>query len=232
MDRDTCYMCEKVSTSKEHVPPKCLFPEQKDLPEGADLRKNLIRVSSCDEHNSNKSKDDEYLLYALSMSIANNETAFRLFLTKILRSIHRNPRFFGAFTMDNKPVVAVDEKGTAFNTLIVKLDTRRILKVLDHIARALYFDHFKKRFLGKCVVLYDFALYHGTPQEEALNDKLQFVSKVVKDYFEKKEHTGDNPEVFRYVFDEPDAEDKIALKMQFYKASNVYAAFVPELPNH
>ena len=56
----TCYMCDEESTSSEHVPPKCLFPEQKDLPEGVDLRKSLITVPSCDLHNSKKSNDDEY----------------------------------------------------------------------------------------------------------------------------------------------------------------------------
>ena len=31
-----CYMCEKLATSVEHIPPQCLFPEQKDLPDGID----------------------------------------------------------------------------------------------------------------------------------------------------------------------------------------------------
>lgn len=50
----TCYMCEKPATSVEHIPPKCLFPEQKDLPGGADLRKQLLTVPACDEHNLKK----------------------------------------------------------------------------------------------------------------------------------------------------------------------------------
>ena len=43
---ETCYMCERAPSSTEHVPPKCLFPEKKDI--GSDLfRKNLITVLSC-----------------------------------------------------------------------------------------------------------------------------------------------------------------------------------------
>ncbi|MDH1232687.1 MULTISPECIES: hypothetical protein [Stenotrophomonas] len=38
--------------SDEHVPPQCFFPD--------DRRDGLITVRSCDEHNSKKSKDDEY----------------------------------------------------------------------------------------------------------------------------------------------------------------------------
>lgn len=63
-----CYMCEATATSVEHVPPRCLFPEQKDLPSGVNLRKQLITVPSCEAHNTSKSKDDEYLLYALLMN--------------------------------------------------------------------------------------------------------------------------------------------------------------------
>lgn len=47
-----CYFCGNPDVSDEHVPPQCFFPD--------DRRNALISVRSCDEHNSNKSKDDEY----------------------------------------------------------------------------------------------------------------------------------------------------------------------------
>lgn len=231
MRDDLCYMCKKTATSREHVPPKCLFPEQKDLPTGIDLRKNLITVPSCDEHNTEKSKDDEYLLYAIVMNIANNGTAFRQFSTKILRAIEKKPGFFNNFSKDNKPVVAVDENGVAFNTLIVKIDNRKIMKVLDHISRALYFYHNKHKFTGKCSVLYDFAIYSGSPNEVVRNERNSTVCKFAKDYFNSLNHHGENPDVFRYSFDSPDSEGRIALKMQFYGGSHAYVAFVPENNN-
>ena len=40
----TCYMCAAPKASVEHVPPKGLFPEIKDLPAGVNLRKELITV--------------------------------------------------------------------------------------------------------------------------------------------------------------------------------------------
>ncbi|WP_282057492.1 hypothetical protein [Clostridium botulinum] len=34
IDKDeVCYWCGKLETSREHVPPKCLFPEGKDVKE-------------------------------------------------------------------------------------------------------------------------------------------------------------------------------------------------------
>src|SRR5262249_38328640 len=61
---NTCFMCDKPATTKDHIPPLCFFPEQKDIPKGANYRKNLITVPACDEHNSKTSMDDEYLLGA------------------------------------------------------------------------------------------------------------------------------------------------------------------------
>ena len=62
-----CYICGAPATSKEHVPPQCLFPEKKDI--GTEkFRKDLITVPSCELHNTNKSKDDEFLMDALYWS--------------------------------------------------------------------------------------------------------------------------------------------------------------------
>ena len=53
-------MCDRNAVSSEHVPPKNLFPEQKDV--GKDYRQYLITVPSCEIHNNHKSKDDEFLI--------------------------------------------------------------------------------------------------------------------------------------------------------------------------
>jgi len=46
MKTSTCYMCDAPETSVEHVPPRGLFPEQKDLPPGVDLRKQYGGIST------------------------------------------------------------------------------------------------------------------------------------------------------------------------------------------
>ncbi len=52
-----CYWCGEPATSKEHVPPKCLFPEDKDIKPilNETFREHLITVPSCDKHNLSKS---------------------------------------------------------------------------------------------------------------------------------------------------------------------------------
>lgn len=222
-------MCARKSTSEEHVPPKCLFPEKKDLPQELDLRKNLIKVPSCDIHNTAKSKDDEFLLYCLCMNIANNSVAFKHFSTKIMRAYNRRPRLMRSMIKDSKYVIAVDENGTAFNTLMVKADTARINKCFDQMARALYFYKFDRQFNGHCHFLHDWLIEPEKKSSIAVKneDEERSVLEHIKTYFNKLEHSGSNPEVFRYYFDEPDERGFMALSMQFYGGSNVFIALIP-----
>lgn len=56
-----CYFCGGEVTGVEHIPPRSFFPKGK--------RNNLITVDSCDIHNQEKSKEDEYIRAILLKSI-------------------------------------------------------------------------------------------------------------------------------------------------------------------
>lgn len=227
--KQTCYMCDRPSTSEEHVPPKCLFPEEKDLPEGVSLRKDLIKVPACDLHNTAKSKDDEYLLYVLSMNIANNAVAFRQFSTKVLRAYQRRPGLMRSIVRDHQEVVAVDEAGTACNTLMVKADMARIHKCFNQMARALYYKEFNEKFSGECRFLHDFTTAHE-PKFSVIvksGESERSALEHVKSSFRQVDHKGSNPSVFRYRFEEPDDRGMVVLSMQFYGGCNAFVAFVP-----
>lgn len=225
----TCYMCERPATSDEHVPPKCLFPEEKDLPKGVSLRKDLIKVPSCDIHNTKRSKDDEYLLYVLSMNIANNAVAFRQFSTKILRAVDRRPGLMQSILSGQQEVVAVDRTGTAHNALMVKADMSRIYKCFNQMARALYYKEFQEKFVGTCRFLHDFTIADDSKFTLKVRDgqSEQKALEYVKSYFGRSDHKGSNPSVFRYRIEDPDERGLVALSMQFYGGSNAFVAFVP-----
>jgi len=72
-----CYMCDLPGTTVEHVPPRSIFPESKDVG-GQDYRKNLITVLSCPAHNNQKSQDDEFLMVSLAGIIGNIALVFSL----------------------------------------------------------------------------------------------------------------------------------------------------------
>lgn len=80
-------MC--VATSREHVPPKNLFPEARDFP-GRDFRQQLITVPSCDIHNLAKSQDDEFLMVCLAGLVGNNSIGYRHNMGKVDRTVRRS----------------------------------------------------------------------------------------------------------------------------------------------
>ena len=173
MSRGKCYMCDLPSTSVEHVPPRCLFPEQKDLPPGGDLRKQLITVPSCDLHNGSKSHDDEYLLYALSMNIPNNQTASSHFGAKVLRAIKLNPSVISRFTVAQVPVVVEDtESGKVLDTVALRVDLGRLKRTLEMVGRALYFHHFGSSWLGDVSAYPHFVLALTEENAKELNEEV------------------------------------------------------------
>src|SRR4051812_26151086 len=84
----SCYMCAEPAIGDEHAPPKCFFPEKKDV--GVDLRANLITVPSCRAHNSSRSKDDEYAMMFVVTHYETNDVARDQFGTKCIRALKRS----------------------------------------------------------------------------------------------------------------------------------------------
>ncbi len=227
MNEDTCYMCDAPSTSREHVPPLCIFPESKDLESGEDLRRDLITVPSCDIHNSKKSKDDELMLFVLTLNIANNILAKRQGFTKILRSVLRNPNLPKHFFRKSSPVMAVEFEGNTISASLAKIDYQRFLRVSTHIAHGLYFHHFGRKFEGKCSIFADFMLQYEKEDSVKSNYTQSTVAQIVKPHFDQEHQYGSNPTVFTYSMLPPDAKGLIGARMQFFEASNIYVAYIP-----
>ena len=222
MDRK-CYMCEKGATGDEHVPPKCLFPEKKDLPE-LDLRKNLMSVPSCDEHNSLKSKDDEYLLFVLISHFDNNQIAKIHFTTKIIRALKRNPRLMTIYKKRTKDVILNGEKTLAF-----QFNYHRIQKELDHIARALYFKAFNTGW-RKRIGIHSPAMLTLEGRDAALiNQATQKMAALAAIFFSDVPQLGENPEVFWYQLHAEPENDRLVVRMCFYQGVEVIALSDPRM---
>ena len=221
-----CYMCDAKPTSVEHVPPRCFFPQKKDLPNGVDLRKQLITVPSCDVHNTEKSMDDVYLLYAVSMNIPNNLTASDHFTKKIMRSINRNPSVIKRFTEKHIPVKVEDtESGEIHETLALKVDLQRIKNTLEMIGRALYFHHFKSSWKGNVSAYPDFILALTEPNSRAINEPLERMFAYAEELFKHEKHYGENQEVFLYQVATGPLQEEPIMLLQFYKGSRVTILF-------
>lgn len=218
-----CYFCGNPATSREHVPPKCIFPETKDFP-GSNFRKNLITVPSCDEHNLKKSEDDEFLMGCLTPVVGNNAIAFLQTHRKIKRAWTRKEKLFEATMKNAKRKTIKSKDGTKFPVFIGKPDGPRLIKALEAVARGLYYFERNKIFVGKCKVLPTFLKYNS--------DYWDFIKVVLKSLMDKESkdwHTGGyNPEIFKYLLGAPDQYGLTPMSMVFYEGAEVIVSFQPE----
>tara|TARA_B100000470_G_scaffold185702_1_gene150994 strand:+ start:2132 stop:2875 length:744 start_codon:yes stop_codon:yes gene_type:complete len=216
-------MCDLLAVSNEHVPPKCLFPDSKDI-KGINLRQNLITVPSCDIHNSAKSKDDEFLMVSLAGIFGNNSIGYQHKFTKVNRAIKRSSnRLLDAAFKERRHYIL--ERDNEFLEVIWGTpDHTRLQECFRHIAYGLYYHHFEKRFKGQVKTLLSYL--HST--DNANNQLVQFIKARAKIDLKGAEIHGKNPDVFYYQFVEPDEYGLFMLHIRLYGGIDVYTAFIPE----
>lgn len=219
MDKTSyCYWCGKPATSKEHVPPKCLFPEQKDIKDIYDesFRIDLITVPSCNEHNMKKSNDDEYLMTCLAGRVGNNGIAFVHNSTEIKRTLSRKPHLF---KVDEETVI--DIGGIKFPVLWVTVDTVRLSHSLESIARAIYYHEFGEPFLGNCIVISRMFFSLEDKNSTVFHRRASKLIQSEQPYW-KTEIKGSNPKIFTYQFSPIDGLGIRTLLLNFFEKSLVY----------
>jgi hypothetical protein len=145
---ETCYMCDRDATSREHVPPQCFFPSSKDSLSGKDFRKNLITVPSCELHNSKKSGDDLYLLHAISFTYQSNQEGQHLFSKRIKKTAESHPYLLKTFFEQSERVYVNGQPTLAF-----EVNMQRFENGMTCIANAIYFSHFKIRWNEQLEIL-------------------------------------------------------------------------------
>jgi hypothetical protein len=197
--KQECYGCSLPGTTDEHVPPLCFFPEKKDLPEGLDFRKSLIKVPSCENHNSKKSRDDEYIHYIINMSLGANEHSHYHFKTKIMRAINRKPTLINRILSRSKKAYLRDPiKKNIYESRAIEVEYKRIENALILLARGLYYYHYRTKWSGRIEVYTEFIVSSGHENSSEHNKYLALMFKSVEKYFEPAEKFGENPDIFFY----------------------------------
>ena len=221
---DYCYYCGKVAYSREHIPPKCIFPEEKDLADSVNYRKNLITVPSCDEHNSNKCKDDEYLQLILIHGYFNSTAGKEHFYNKIVRALMRRPAMLAELYANQYPVT-ID----AQPTVAVDVDMERFNKVLEQVCQGLYFYEFGDRWQQEIEIHTPLLLSMNDPDSDKFNELVTNLSKAIIRELNDCEKKGDNPEIFWYQMQVNDAKKRLIIRMMFYEGFDVFAISDPLL---
>jgi len=220
MNDRICYWCGKKATSREHVPPKCLFPENKDVGNilKQSYRYNLITVPSCDEHNSKKSHNDEYLMACLSGRVGNNSVAYIHNKTKVKRALERNSSLY---KIEKDDVLKIAKK--SFPIQWVTVDNLRLIQSFESIARALYYYEKNKIFRGECTVVSD--IFINCNDKRSTYYMKQMIALIEKEQISwDKIVKGGNRDVFTYQFSPVDGFKCQTLALTFYKGTKVYVA--------
>ncbi|WP_031358046.1 hypothetical protein [Caballeronia sordidicola] len=191
-----------------------------------DLRKSLITVRSCEEHNTVKSKDDEYLRLMLVMNAANNVTARAHFGNKVMSGITRRPALMNQLLEQQVAVYIQDlDADTTEKTIAVPVDMPRLDRCFELMGNALYFFHFKRHWTGTVKTIPHFIV--GLDAEDRNgNDFSRQVECVVDQAVANSEQLGENPEVFSYRYREnPEPACAVVMALNFYEGSKVTILF-------
>ena len=217
---DTCFMCDQPATTAEHVPPACLFPEQKDT-KGVDYRRDLITVPACASHNLKNSRDDEYLLGVIALHWRNNDVGHNQSRTKLARALRRNNRYYDLFFGQGRHQLLFWE-GEALVTTDV--DISRVSAELDKVARGLYFHHLTKKWLGDVDILH-FSAAAIYPQAHPILDDLKRVGEFARMVCILEPRRGKNLDVFYYQVARDPTPTSTIMRLVFYGGFEVVVIF-------
>lgn len=206
---EKCYLCEAEKFSMEHVPARCFFPEEPEY------RKDLIKVPSCQQHNENTSKDDEYVRNIICMSIGNNSVAFKQFIDKVIKSFQHSPALQSQ-TLHNSQKVYVEEEQCLQQTFAFQIDRDRFDKVMKKIGYALYYHEYNKVWQHGLLIATDNLL-----DANMQPDELGGVIRIFRPLLKVPVFNGKNPKVFQYKFAETE-EGEVILWMKFYEGFEVF----------
>jgi hypothetical protein len=216
----TCYMCDAQSVGKEHVPPKCLFPNEPRY------RTSLVKVPSCDEHNSGKSTDDQLLRWVLAVVNAHSELARKILDEGALRLLEEKPHLQETFLPNLRSQVS----SGGMPKSVFGIDPARFHSSITSIARGLYYHHtwHTHKALGPMEIQWR-ALRSLPVALEALDLSDDAYFAFTSPAPNQPEYTlGGNPEVFRYGFDlNSDSEHAFCI-LRFYEGEAIYVRWKKE----
>jgi hypothetical protein len=198
-------MCDAVATSKEHVPPKSIFPEARQY------RVNLITVPSCELHNSEKSKSDELLRFVLAVVPGTNDLAQDVVTGKVMRSIDHSPKILDTLVPDLQLLKFGEDETGGFT-----LNEVRFKDSIASIVRGLFFYEKGKKLTKELRVSWGMFFtdnYSSTPFLDILRKGEQMLPLS---------YIGSNPQVFQYAFDDSKSGNTSLCRLRFYEGHPIY----------
>ena len=216
-----CYECgillDQESLTKEHVPPKCLFPKSDKI--------SLITVPSCIEHNGGKSGDDENFLQIISLQILANEKGKNIATNKAVKSILRSRKRTKSLARDATLVYVDEEKnGRLKPTFAFKFNEDEFNSSISSICKGLYYHEFHKVFDGEIKIYNEFQI---SLDDDSLKKNQEYEKNriMIKKNFSNMERKGENQEIFYYQLMKPPKGlgFSLAIRLCFYEGIGILA---------
>lgn len=144
-----CIYCgETDDITKDHIPPKCLFPNPRP--------NNLITVPSCKKCNSGFSFDDEYFRLVLTIreDTFESETVQKMY-PSVLRSLGKSNKIgFRKGLLESTFKTEHFSKAGLFLGYKegYKIDLTRLENVISRVIKGLYFHHEKTKLPIECKI--------------------------------------------------------------------------------
>lgn len=135
----TCFICDAVATTGDHVPPKGLFTTS--------LRKQPdylpLQVPACKDHNDISKKDDEYLRLVMAAGSPQNKSAKYLFAERIMPHAEKADcsGLLIHLYKQMSPTLIKNPSGILTHGYQFKIDKPRVQNVMNKITRGLYWHH-------------------------------------------------------------------------------------------
>jgi hypothetical protein len=171
---------------------------------------NLDSVPSCEEHNTSKSMDDEYLKFVLLAGIGKNtEVSERI--NSLERSFSKRPNLIQKFMPNLSPETFQGICAASFT-----LDGERFRRVIDILVRALHFKDFNLKLKKEINVAWS-PTADLDSNEALFLDRLAFLDDSFGQIQNRK-----NGEIFRYNFYDAPGEGLCFCRLSFYQGYPIY----------
>jgi hypothetical protein len=129
-----CYICGATADTRDHIPPKSIFPKPLPL--------NLITVPACKNCNCGSADDDHYFRVCVIGATADtDDRAKKMLYERVIPGFHREPNLGHHFRNAIVPSAEVRSAGgiiTGWKPAF-EVDYRRIRGVVSRIVRGLFF---------------------------------------------------------------------------------------------
>jgi hypothetical protein len=150
----------------------------------------MITVPSCNKHNLEKSKDDEYFRWFLSTVCGEvSETALGILKTKVIKGLRRKPALLNTIMKNSIKSIDIYSPGGIWldSRPGYRFDNKRIVRSLKLICKGLFFYHFNQ---NKIIKVHKFGLEFNPNLDDNLKNAITTLEI----------HNIGNGDVFRYRY--------------------------------